>query len=1719
MSLQQTVLRVQTNKPSAITVTGTTGLNFYDSIGSVTYAGTGTSDDPYTGSFGTNGSSFWVQAVCPGTIYFDTILYSVGIGANYFSLFIRRPEDAFLKNVFNSFNSVNADYFNINTGDVVVFEQNSTGSSPGLFEVYFIPNQQEVNYTVPEYDFLDLYGDIPITINKSFAEIEDISKRNSDYSVGVKIPGSKKNNKFFENFFEVDQTSLYFDVTKKVPCNVLVDDESYFTGYLKLNSTSVLNSKIEYDVTLYSTVGDLYGSIGNNLLKDLNFRDPDYFMNHYFNRDNVLQFWRYETLKSDKEVPSNYFYPVVHNGYNYQVTGNTTFVLYTGITGTSLYTTTTLGSWANTAAAYAAGVDRYRINSPQDGVRDNQLKPTLNVYSLLQLIFRQYGYSIKSDFMTSPWMKLLYMYGYFSDDNTKLTYKTPQVQIFGLEGVEVILVDDIVAESEFNCSTTYPRTIHNWTLYVVKKGTGTPVLCNTDINLYWNFYSYPCYGSSFSYQQPINIPANTTGTTFSYTQEQWVDCGYGCPFQPEYIYNFGFDNVTSNVGLSNKALSYLPRPSNQVIQINDGDYVDFGLIIDQNIKQIDVLSSIAKKFGLLFIPDPDVPNQIIIEPYDYYVGTGDIYDWTDKISRDKGFTVQPARNFIESELVLTDMEDGDDGNKQFKDSNTRIYGENKVYNPTEFKSSTKKIETTFSSEVIRKWNPNNNPEFAPNDVGIPLGINYTESSQEVGTVVDWIYKGVKTKPKLFFNLGNFSPFLNDPTDQFGLTGVTTGYFRVTEDDGTNSSGALISPVISHTMPMGNPDSNKINNDSICVLFNSEEPTTIAGDSVSLFNAYTNQDMYNLFYENRVTNAFDKNTRYLDGYFDLKLPDVKNLKANDLIKINNQYFTWNSITDFNLTNRELTKVQLVQYNQGVKSYPTRYFQYYYCDAPSTVYKFKTEFTGTESIYDSLYYWSILYDYFVGVLGGGVSGYTSSIRFGSGASSPYIPYNIYETTESQYENGTAIDYNYDPQRYYFLLQLEEEPVDTIYNQQNDVFLISSGQTLARINVFTGCTAFTTTASSMGAIVGTSTAPTVPTPTPTPTPSATPSVSTERVRGSLLITFEELYDLIGIDLVEIYVNGYKRDFFSLDIEEKYSYQIYSGDTVTISITSNGPTPTFNAVRYDFSIDEVSGNRGILPTIVTGTTSQVGNVYSKTYSILPNSNDYNFEYLVNVESFTPVTPTPTPTITNTPSVTPTNTVTPSVTPTNTVTPSVTPSVTPTNTVTPSVTPTNTVTPSVTPTNTVTPTKTLTPTPTPTLRPCVEYSVNNSSGSSSTIEYTDCNGNVQTTIVGAGATVIIGALLGLINCIINCGSTTITPIPTPTPTSTMTQTPTPSITPTISLTPSGTPTPTPTRTPGYSPSYFMLASNPTGGTISQSFDGGVSWAVLTGTPTCENFRQIAMDEDGQHVLAAAKDASSDEGFLYLSSNSGTTWTSKLTKKTWNNMSISATGQYMYAAGWNLSGTYTYYIYRSSNSGSTFSQIDVSGLGLSSSSNIGQVQVSADGQYVIFIYENPSGNDTLFLSSDYGVTFGSIYTASQILGASVSQYCGLLTVTDDTRMYTSTDAGLNWVLQNGSTFAFAKNIHLNYSGQYQVAGFGGQSVVTTDSWVSFNNGPNLINFVTYVNDISAQGDFMVFVKFGGTGANGLYISNNYGGSWTNRQPFGTFPYRVQAVACAKFPWQ
>jgi hypothetical protein len=878
-----------------------------------------------------------------------------------------------------------------------------------------------------QYTFLDLYSDIPIKINKSIAEIQDISKKNSDLSIGLSLPGSKKNNRFFETFYNVDSISLYFNATKRVNIDVLLNDQSYFRGYMRLNKVSVLNSKVEYDVTLYSEVGDLFGKIGNNLLQDLDFSDSEYTFNHTFNVNAVGDKLAASNFFRDSKYPLTYFYPIVHNGYNYVDISGTTQPDFSGTTvvrRTRLYTPTSpISGWTALSGATASGAQEFRLNSPTQGLLDNQLKPALNIYSLIQLIFKEYNYEISSTFFNTPWFKSLYLYGYFSSDSTKFGYKLNNIESLPLEGVELI----------YSGSTSYSTPLN---IIVCKRGTGIPCYCLSNINYR--------FANMFPYTESGTIESGTSGLTIN------------------AVYGFDFGIETDGVPVADiSTLRFAPTAVGSSIAFIDGDFVDFSLVIDQNIKQIDLLSSIAKKFNLVFFSDPNNSNKIVVEPFDFYMGTGTIYDWTPKLSYDKGFTVEPALNFIESTLELTDQEDGDEGNREFKIRNNRIYGRNIVYNPTDFKSQDKKIETIFSPELVRQWDNDNL-------IGLPLGINYSAASQQstYDNQVRWIYNGVKSKPKLFFWLMGLNPFIDSVGEVYPYRVYNTYTVKLQNWSGGTASNYDRIPSISHTMPMGLADEYKINNDSLSILFNSEE--TIDG-SINLYNTYTENDVYNKFYNNRITNLYDPNTRYLSGYFDLKYSDVQNFNWNDIIKINEQHFIINKINEFNLTNRELTKVDLIQYNVNPQEYPTRYFKYQYCDQSGYCFNLKTDFTN-ENLADTNFIWSMYYDNQVGSLTGQTSGFTSTFRvFNTGSFQvEYVPYTMNEITQTDFDSGSCVSSSCDTMLNY----IYANPNGLQYSLTG--FWDAGGNITGStgVNVFNNCTQFNSVRSTYGIITGSST-----------------------------------------------------------------------------------------------------------------------------------------------------------------------------------------------------------------------------------------------------------------------------------------------------------------------------------------------------------------------------------------------------------------------------------------------------------------------------------------------------------------------------------------------------------------------------------------------------------------------------------------------------------------------
>ena len=171
---------------------------------------------------------------------------------------------------------------------------------------------------------------IPLTFN--IADIQDISKRKSNFSKTVKIPGSKKNNIIFKHAYEITATDT-FAFNKKVDATLLVDKQPVMNGYMKLKKIEKIRIgekyEIIYSITLHDEVKNFLDVLADRNIGDLDFSSGFIFQgisyrtgDHTYNAVNVVDSFSntYEniynyTLKTstdlfrlgvDKPTPINY---------------------------------------------------------------------------------------------------------------------------------------------------------------------------------------------------------------------------------------------------------------------------------------------------------------------------------------------------------------------------------------------------------------------------------------------------------------------------------------------------------------------------------------------------------------------------------------------------------------------------------------------------------------------------------------------------------------------------------------------------------------------------------------------------------------------------------------------------------------------------------------------------------------------------------------------------------------------------------------------------------------------------------------------------------------------------------------------------------------------------------------------------------------------------------------------------------------------------------------------------------------------------------------------------------------------------------------------------------------------------------------------------------------------------------------------------------------------
>lgn len=160
--------------------------------------------------------------------------------------------------------------------------------------IYF----DEVSSTSDFYD-INLDPGIVIPLTYSIAEISDPSKRKSDFSKTVVIPGTSHNNQVFQHLYEigVDDT---FNVWRKKRFVLLQDGIEVMSGsmgVLKINRDDY--NRVTYEVILLGRYADIFLSLKDQetgkdlLLSDLDFSRWD----HPLEFDSIVDSWDGQVLK------------------------------------------------------------------------------------------------------------------------------------------------------------------------------------------------------------------------------------------------------------------------------------------------------------------------------------------------------------------------------------------------------------------------------------------------------------------------------------------------------------------------------------------------------------------------------------------------------------------------------------------------------------------------------------------------------------------------------------------------------------------------------------------------------------------------------------------------------------------------------------------------------------------------------------------------------------------------------------------------------------------------------------------------------------------------------------------------------------------------------------------------------------------------------------------------------------------------------------------------------------------------------------------------------------------------------------------------------------------------------------------------------------------------------------------------------------------------------
>jgi hypothetical protein len=549
-------------------------------------------------------------------------------------------------------------------------------------------------------EILDLFADEEIKLSDNVTGLFDLGVIPADFTRQISLPGSKKNNAFFEHVYDISVFNPdTFATNIKVPCYLDFDGIYISQGYLQLNKVNVLYNKFidSYEVSIYGAVSSFARTVNKAYLTDLTNLST---YNHTASYNNISASWGGNLFNGD------IVYPLADYGSGYKFT--------------------------------SGQYELFGMDDEQGALTVQNFKPAIRMKKVWDAIFDSAGYTYTGSFFNEPFLDDVYLvcnnslkYPEFAGIDLETYGKIKVGAVSGSGMTDRVLIADTFTTLPWFNKLSDPQNFYNNGAYEVKQRTNLSGILNLNINVNCPVNNMPGTlsangtwqirmietGSStayslraiqsyiFFFDQLQNSRSGQIDTTYELQTEFLMD---DIPpgnyyFQIKQRPNSAVDTAPT-VTLDPKGTTKSYLQIREVKQAADGRIMDIASNMPfgtNGIKQIDFLKGIQKKFNLVIYPSKTRRNEFIVETFNNWYKDGEIKDFNKYINLDEKIEVIPANNLAVNELNFGDTLDTDYISQQFSKAANREFGKQYYTDTQNFFSQGKfEVKTTLASTPL-----------------------------------------------------------------------------------------------------------------------------------------------------------------------------------------------------------------------------------------------------------------------------------------------------------------------------------------------------------------------------------------------------------------------------------------------------------------------------------------------------------------------------------------------------------------------------------------------------------------------------------------------------------------------------------------------------------------------------------------------------------------------------------------------------------------------------------------------------------------------------------------------------------------------------------------------------------------------------------------------------------------------------------------------------------